>query len=63
MEIDNKDRRFGEADTYHLLWYRGKAHLATPYDLAKIRERALRNPEDVRGRSSLFRRFLSRLFG
>jgi len=59
--VPNIDRKFGSADAYYLLWVGGEPLLATTADIARMRERAAKNPEDVQKRCSWPRRIRFRL--
>ena len=67
--VPNTARKFGEADTYLHFRLNGENYLATPAELAPLRERAIAQPEDVPPppplppRPSRWRRVLDALFG
>jgi len=60
IPVENKDRKFGSANDYQLVWVEdenGKCEeplLFTANDIDKARERAKNNPEDVKEQSVLW---------
>lgn len=66
--VPNTERRFGEADFYRhfrLTWPGGDVldYLATRAELEPLRQRAIKQPEDIPPRPSRWRRVLDALFG
>jgi hypothetical protein len=59
QRVENKDRRFGSADSYLHISHEGIDYLFTDAEIEKAIERAQRNKEDFTAQGGMFRKFLS----